>query len=264
LRSPLKLCLVAILFCFSSVFQLQIMAQAARGHALDANIGPPSVESESSSSAAAVQVGPGPQLPQPGQPGSPFPVDHFWKRVGFEAAGGFSPTVNRGVGYYGPGYTITVGALDRFSPHLGLMVEGQILGQQGNFLYVQSGSGSQLASSDRGSYMFAFHLDPVYDLEPNRKTSPFLVAGGGYYHLGTHFACVASNTNCDSTGGAPFETDSISVNAAGFNVGAGIRHRLYADRHTEIFADARYHFIASGSSAVGQVSLLPVSTGIRW
>jgi hypothetical protein len=32
----------------------------------------------------------------------------------------------------------------------------------------------------------------------------------------------------------------------------------------ELFAEVRYHYIASGSTAFGQISLLPVSAGIRW
>jgi len=32
----------------------------------------------------------------------------------------------------------------------------------------------------------------------------------------------------------------------------------------EVFAEARYHYIASGSTPLGQISLLPVSAGIRW
>jgi hypothetical protein len=55
-----------------------------------------------------------------------------------------------------------------------------------------------------------------------------------------------------------------AASAVGYNGGIGIRHKLYADRHMEIFAEGRYHYIASGSTDFGQISLIPISAGIRW
>jgi len=48
------------------------------------------------------------------------------------------------------------------------------------------------------------------------------------------------------------------------NGGLGVRRRLYADKRMELFAEGRYHYIASGFTDFGQISLFPVSAGIRW
>jgi hypothetical protein len=271
LRASSNLC-IALLFLFlSSVPVSRIAAQTATESVIAEN-GSSSGNSSSSSSLAtpdsgdmpAIQTDAGPKLPQPGQLGSPFQVDHFWKRIGLEIAGGYSPILGRGTGYYGPGFSGTLGARDRLTPHWSLLGEGQILGQHGNLSHAEYDPTGNFVDADVASYIVAFHLDPVYYLRPDAVTAPYLVGGVGYYRLGTHSFCNHLLSSCSSSSDDPFVTGVAAVNAAGFNVGVGIRHRLYVDRHTEIFADARYHYIASGSSVVGQISVLPVSAGIRW
>jgi len=218
-----------------------------------------------SGSPAGGAVQQGPELPQPGQPGSPFQVDHFWDHIALELAGGYSPVINRGVGYYGPGFTATVGAVYHVNARWAVLAEGQILGQHG---------GSTLAGCDESSedcdtgtaasYIFSVQIAPVVYLRPQAATSPFVVGGVGYYHLGTHNVCESSDVGCDGSSDNPFNSDAVSVNAAGFNVGGGVRHRLSPYRKSEVYVDARYHYVASGSSSLGQVSVLPVSVGVRW
>lgn len=217
---------------------------------------------ETASSVPVIQQGP--ELPQPGQPGSPFPVDHFWNHISLELAGGYSPILNQGVGYYGSGFTATVGGIYRINSRLALLADGQILGQHGDLALSCDAVDQNCSGTSAGSYIFSFQMSPLVYLRPRAATSPYLVGGVGYYHLGTHTACQISDTNCDSSSDNPFNSDEISVNAAGFNVGGGVRHKLSDVRQTEIFADVRYHYIASGSSAIGQISVLPVSVGVRW
>jgi len=259
LRISLKLCLGLVILFFSTAISAQLKGQTHSESAVAA-----SNSSSLAGSENEIQIEAGPQLPKPGQPGSPFSVDHFWKRISFEVAGGYSPVLNRGTGYYGPGFTASAGAVERFSKYWRLQAEGQVLGQHGNLSHATYDPGNNFVAADVASYIFAFHLDALYDLRPDAANSPYLIGGAGYYHLGTHSVCATDLNGCQSGSNEPFATDVASVNSAGFNFGAGIRHRLYADRHTEIFADARYHFIASGSSVIGQVSVLPVSAGLRW
>jgi opacity protein-like surface antigen len=205
-----------------------------------------------------------PELPRPGQPGSPFQNDHFWNHISLELAGGYSPIVNQGAGYYGSGFTATVGAVYRMNSRLAISADGQILGQHGDPGLSCDALGQNCESTNSGSYIFSFQLSPIVYLLPHATTSPYLTGGVGYYHLGTHNTCQSSDVGCESSSNNPFNSDELSVNAAGFNAGGGVRHRLSVGRQTEIFADVRYHSIASGSSAVGQVSVLPVSVGVRW
>ena len=249
--------LISFIFFYSS---LSIHAQTGRSYSIDADESS-SLSLNAVAGTAALQATPGEgQVPQPGQPGSPFSVDHFWKRLGLELSGGYSPSVNRGAGYYGQGFTATVGVIDRVSPHWDLLLEGQILGQHGKVIADTNGF------VGTASYGVAFHLDPRYVLRPGAATSPYVIGGRGFYHLGTHSACDSSNVvlHCDANSSNPFQTDLISENAFGFNAGTGIRHKILTGKDTEVFAEARYHFIASGSSALGQVSFLPINAGIRW
>ena len=188
------------------------------------------------------------QTPQPGQLGSPFPVEHAWNHFGLEVAGGYAPVLQKGAGFFNQGFSVTTGVVDHFSPRLSAMVEAQIFRLRGS----QTSSNGSVNSSN---VVVCFGAAASYSLMPRSATSPYLIGGGGYYYIGP----------LAQSGPAGSDPTAVnSVNAAGFSGGAGLRHRLYADRSMEIFAEGRYHFIASGSTAFGQLSLLPVTAGIRW
>lgn len=216
-------------------------------HAVAQAVKPNAAAYSSSADAALAQSAPGQesQVPQPGELGSPFPKDHFWKRIAFEFAGDYSPVVVQGAGSFGTGYGGTAGAIDRLSLHWNLLAEFQILSQKQSAL--PNGE-----TMNRSTIISTFDLAGLYEFRPHEATSPYLVGGAGYYHLTSPLDCVV---------GCPA---NASANAAGFFGGIGIRHRLYAEKRMEIFAESRYHYIASGSSVFGQISLLPVSAGIRW
>lgn len=201
-----------------------------------------------SSSAEQAQSAPGQpdKIPQPGELGSPFSANHFWNRMSVEFAGEYSPTV-QGSGSYGTGYGGTAGAISRFNLHWDLLAEFQFLSQKQKT--IPNGSTPDYATS-----VADVDVAGLYAFLPHEATSPYILGGAGYYHLSTPtgIACV---------GGCSSHT---SANAAGFLGGLGIRHRLYADKRMELFAEGRYHYIASGSSAFGQLSLFPISAGFRW
>jgi opacity protein-like surface antigen len=194
---------------------------------------------------AMAQTAPDQQLPQPGELGSPFPAGHFWERIAFEFAGDYSPKVVQGAGSFGSGYGGTVGVVDRVNPHWNLLAEFQFLSQK------QSSFPSGMATNG-STFISTFDLAGLYDVRPHEPTSPYLLGGAGFYHLTSPQGCVVG---CPTNGAA---------NSAGFLAGAGVRHQLNAGRQSSVFAEVRYHYIASGSSAFGQISLLPLSAGIRW
>lgn len=189
------------------------------------------------SSPAVAQTVPGQtdKVPQPGELGSPFPANHFWNHFSFEISGGYSPVVNHGAGYFDKGWDVTIGAVDRLTPRWKLLTELQYFGMNKNTLFKGQVSGNSNIVATLG-------LSTSFDLLAHTSTSPYLIGGGGYYRL----------------------VPQPGANAPGANIGAGIRHKVYADRQVEIFAEARYHLIASGATDFGQLSLLPISAGIRW
>ncbi|MGA2218813.1 MAG: hypothetical protein ABSG51_12045 [Terracidiphilus sp.] len=195
-------------------------------------------------SRSAAQAAPGQtdKVPQPGELGSPFSVDHWWGHVALEVSGGYSPVVNKGAEYFGNGFNVTAGVIDHLSPHWNLLGEVHIFGLNGvNY------------APNSGSATVAFDFATAYDLLPRARSSPYVIGGIGYYQF-------APGTLCNMVG----DCTTISDHSVGYDGGAGVRHRLYAGKRMELFAEVRYHYIASGSTAFGQISLLPVSAGIRW
>jgi hypothetical protein len=176
------------------------------------------------------------KIPQPGEFGSAFKVDHFWNHFAFEISGGYSPVVNHGAGYFDKGWDVTIGAIDRLSPRWKLLTELQYFGMNKNTLFKGQ------VNPSNPNIVATLGLSTAFDLLSHTSTSPYLIGGGGYYRL----------------------VPQPGANAAGGNIGVGIRHRIYADRQVEIFAEARYHYIASGSTAFGQISLFPITAGFRW
>lgn len=205
----------------------------------------------SSTNADVAQSVPGQagQVPKPGELGSPFSADHFWNHLAMELSGGYSPVVQKGTGYFDKGFNVTGGVIDRFSPRWMLLAELKFFRLSGTM-----SSGGQATTNS--NVVVAFNLDAAYDLLPRSSTSPYLIGGAGYYNLPSEVQCTAGT--CSP------QTGQNNTNVAGYNGGFGIRHKLYADKQMEIFAEGRYHYIASGSSAFGQISLFPISAGIRW
>jgi len=176
--------------------------------------------------------------------------------------------LDRGSGYYGPGYSASLGAVYRLNRRWSLLGEAQILGQHGNLSHPTYALNGQLNGYHVASYVLGFHLEPAYTIRPRAATSPFVIGGAGFDHLGIHEYCPSSLGAivelCDSATQDPFQTDVASVNTLGLDFGAGIRHLLYDSRTTELFIEGRYHIVLSGSSEVGRVAFLPIDVGIRW
>lgn len=185
------------------------------------------------------------QVPQPGQLGSPFPVEHSWNHLGLEISGGYAPVVSKGAGYFDKGFMVTAGVVDHFSPRWSALVEANFFGLNGEY-----------SNTD-----FGVVLGGSYNLLPRHDTGPYVIGGAGYYLLGAVPPSDLSQP-CFST---LCPVNSLNAASAfGFNGGAGLRRRLYAGRAMEIFAEGRYHYVASGSTAIGQISILPITAGIRW
>jgi hypothetical protein len=186
-------------------------------------------------------------------------VDHFWKHIAFELGGGYSPVVQKGAGLFDNGFNVTAGVIDHLRPHWDLLAEAQFFGLSGSSQYVDEYGFTQTSSQSNTD--FAFDLAAAYDLLSRARTSPYIIGGIGYYRLGD--IPPQSLSPCISAVNCPLNLVN-AAQAVGYNGGIGIRHRLYEDRRMEIFAEGRYHYIASSSTAFGQVSLFPISAGIRW
>jgi hypothetical protein len=193
-----------------------------------------------------------PKIAQPGELGSPFPVEHSWNHFALELSGGYTPLTQKGAGYFDRGFSVTAGVVDHIAPFCTLMVEANIFGMSGS---KSINTGSSISTSNYSNTVFAPDFAVGFDFLSRARTSPYAIGGIGYYVFGP----------VTLSGTSPSSLTAISAaNAVGYNGGGGVRHRLYSEKNISIFAEARYHHIASGSTAFGQISLLPVSAGIRW
>ena len=243
-KSSLKLSVAVVSIFLSFLISFHAAAQTDRE---------PSSESSGADSLTAQSVpGQTDQVPQPGQLGSPFPVEHFWNHFALELSGGYSPVVQKGAGYFNKGFNVTPGVIDHLSPNWTLLAEVQIFGLKGSLPY-DTGSGN--FTVNYSNTVVALEFAAAYDFLPRVRTGPYVIGGVGYYVFGP----ATTSGTVDSS-----LTAINAANSAGFNGGIGVRHRLYVDRRMEIFAEGRYHYIASGSTAFGQLSLFPISAGIRW
>ncbi len=188
------------------------------------------------------------QIPQPGQLGSPFPAEHSWNHFGLEIGGGYTPVVTEGAVGFDRGFNVTAGVIDHLRPSWAVMAEVQVFGLNGS-LTQDSGAGATTETDS--NTVVSVGVATAYDLFRHSRTSPYAVGGVGYYRLGP-----------DSGSSSSAEIDA--ADAVGYNGGIGVRRTLFADRQMQIFAEGRYHYIASGSTAFGQISIFPITAGIRW
>lgn len=196
------------------------------------------------------------QLPQQGELGSPFPVEHAWNHIAFELGASFSPMVEKGAGYFGSGVAGNIGVIDRVTPHWRGLAEFQIFAQRGHTWpqSLEASESARIVSADAAA---------LYDFNPHESSSVYLVGGPAYYHLSAVTYCPGPDP-CDGSAFLSTDAQNVAADAAGFEFGLGLRHRISSARQSELFLEARYHYIASGASVFGQVSLLPVGGGIRW
>jgi len=215
-----------------------------------------------SAGSSSAQSAPGQteKIPQPGELGSPFPEDHAWRHFALELGGGFVPVLNKGAGLFSHGFNVTAGVVDHVHPRLDLALEVQYFGLQGSSKYTDIYGFQHSAAYSNTD--FAFDFAASYALISRGRNSPYLVGGIGYYYIGS---VPPSNLSTPCSSGVLCPTNLVnSADKLGFQAGVGFRHRLYSDKDLALFGEGRYHYIASASSAFGQISVFPISAGIRW
>lgn len=208
-----------------------------------------------SQNSATPQSMPGAQAPQPkpGDLGYPFQTEHFWNHLALELSGGYVPVVGKGAGYFDKGFLVTAGVVDHLNPHFDALIEMQFFGLSG---------ASSAAATSNSNTDFGMNLDASYTPLSRAKLSPYLIGGVGYYYLGPIAVPGSVSQPCTDLN-CPTNVANSS-DRAGYNGGVGMRRRLVADRDTALFVEARYHYIASKTSDFGQLSLFPISAGLRW
>jgi hypothetical protein len=202
--------------------------------------------------------GGGGQFDNRGSHGSRF------KQWSFMAGAGFSAPIGNATPYITWGGQFTVGAGLRLAHDFTLLGVYQFMDNKLPGAFIAAGGGTQ-----GNTYINSLTVNPIIDIFPKFKTSPYLTGGGGWYHKSTNISVAV----CCNFFGYPvlLNTTSFSSNQWGGNIGLGISHRLggtYGDSNTKLFAEARYLFVntppISQTNGLGTTGLIPVTLGIRF
>jgi opacity protein-like surface antigen len=197
--------------------------------------------------------------------GVAYPQSTEVPRFSGSISGGFTEPVYSTGQRFDTGWNAGAGVGVNISRYLG--VEGQF---QWNDLDVNSTTLTGLGFPNGYMHMWSATIDPVIHFAPSNKFNPYIIGGGGLYHVTTAFTAptVATFVGFDPFFGiyAPFAVganqvlQSTSIYKPGWNVGAGFSIPLGSSK-MKLFAEARYNYMYTSPKGI---SILPVSFGIRW
>ncbi len=182
----------------------------------------------------------------------------------FEAGAGFNSPIGNDTPYITWGGNLTLGGGLRFRHGFSLLGEYQFMDNKLPGAFVAAGGGT-----GGSAYINSITLDPMIELLPRAKTTPYFIGGGGWYHKSTNFTVQVC---CDFYGyPVSITTNSFSSDQWGGSIGFGIEHRLggtYGDGSMKLFAEARYLFIdtppITETNGLGTTGLIPVTFGVRF
>jgi len=196
----------------------------------------------------------------------------YYSHLAFEAGGGFNGPTEDSAPYITWGGNITLGAGYRFNSMFTLMTEYQFIDDKlpGRLIGETGANGGH-------AHIWSLTLDPVIDLTPKGPIDVYVTGGGGFYRKVTSFTDPQEVLFCNyyfcGIGTTNVVVGHFSSNQGGWNVGAGIAHRMGGNM--KLFAEARYLDVDSpavttepnglGTTTVGaETKIIPVTFGVRW
>jgi opacity protein-like surface antigen len=183
-------------------------------------------------------------------------------------------------GKAGAGYTQPVGGINSrikggFNINGGLGVNvGPYMTLMGEYTFMENGFTDSFMSQNTipgGSVrVHAVTLSPVVRMGGDRRVSPYVTGGFGWYHRTVEITQPTTQlvTIYDPFWGAFYPAEvpvnqilsSYSVNKGGWNAGAGVDFK-FRDSRAKLFVEARYHYVKTRSVAT---ELVPITVGVRW
>ena len=196
----------------------------------------------------------------------------YYSHLAFEAGGGFTAPTEDSAPYITWGGNITLGAGYRFNSMFTLMTEYQFIDDKlpGRLIAEAGATGGH-------DHIWSLTLDPVIDLTPKGSIDVYVTGGGGFYRKVTSFTDPQQVQFCNyyycGIGVQNVVVGHFSSNQGGWNIGAGIAHRM--GNNMKLFAEARYLDVKSpaittepnglGTTTVGEgTKIIPVTFGVRW
>ena len=102
--------------------------------------------------------------------------------------------------------------------------------------------------------MWAFTLNPIYNITQGDKWGTYVVGGVGFYHKVANFTTPTTGVFCDIYGfcytyQANQTIDSYVSNAPGFNGGGGITYKFSQFASQRFFVEVRYVYVNNSARA---------------
>jgi opacity protein-like surface antigen len=196
----------------------------------------------------------------------------WMSHLAFEAGGGANAPTNDSSPYITWGGNVTIGAGYRFNSHFSLLAEYQFIDDKlpGRII-------SETGADGGHAHIWSLTMAPVVYLFPKARNDIYFTGGGGFYRKVTSFTDPQAVEYCDYFScGIVTENQVVghfSSNQGGWNVGAGVTHRLSGN--TKLFAEVRYLDVKTpavtsqpnglGTTSVAEdTTLIPVTFGIRF
>jgi opacity protein-like surface antigen len=178
---------------------------------------------------------------------------------------GFTPLVGDIATRLDNGWHVRFGAGYDFSSHFSASLEYTYHG-----LGVSEGVLNEARVPDGSAHLWSLTVDPKLRLKAHGKYVPYLVGGVGFYRRTIEFTqpTLVPVLFIDPFFGTVFNTlvpanqvlGDIRRSGIGGSLGAGFDRKLL-DSHVKFFAEARYHYAATGRIPV---RMIPLTVGLRW
>jgi hypothetical protein len=181
----------------------------------------------------------------------------------FEAGAGFNrPNANtREFLTWGGQFDAGVGY--RFNDRLRTFIDYQFIEDK------LTGSSISVVGAQGGhANIWSLTLNPEIDLLPKSTNGPYLTGGFGFYRKVTSYTDPVEVEEGFGVGVENEVVSHFSSNQWGGSFGAGFRHKLRWQDHTQVFAEVRYLFVNTPSNptynVLGSTAIIPLTLGVRF
>jgi hypothetical protein len=127
---------------------------------------------------------------------------------------------------------------------------------------------SYVGAQGGNAHIWSLTLNPEVDLLPKATNGVYLTGGVGFYRKLTSYTAPEDVLTIFGVEEENAVVDHFSSNQFGGSFGAGFRHKLRWQDHTQVFAEVRYLYVNTpsnpGYNIFGSTALIPLTLGVRF
>jgi len=127
---------------------------------------------------------------------------------------------------------------------------------------------SNVGAEGGNAHIWSLTVNPELDLLPKAANGVYLTGGFGFYRKVTTYTDPEEVYTYYGIGVENEEVAHFSSNQWGGSFGAGFRHKLRWQDHTQVFAEVRYLYVNTPSNPIygvfGSTAIIPATFGVRF